>query len=256
VTSRSIPEAAQRRPLLLAAVLFISYQCVGMSLPVAPVFLTGRLGLTKAWAGLGVGIAFLATIVTRGHAGSLSDRRGAKVAVARGLGFYIAGALTSLALVGAAIYGALAVGGPIGLLLLDRLGFAGTTAIGALLPCLGLLAIWRIAGVAAHPGAARPSFLSVIGSIRWHGAVVCLQGIGFAAIGAFFTLYFRGQHWPYAGLGLTAFGAGFVLVRVFFGHLPDRIGGLPVAVGSLAMVIGLVRVRARNADFGGGWRSE
>ena len=125
-----------------------------------------------------------------------------------------------------------------------------------MLPCLGLLAIWRSAGVAAHPGAARPSFLSVIGSIRWHGAVVCLQGIGFTAIGAFFTLYFRGQHWPYAGLGLTAFGAGFVLVRVFFGHLPDRIGGLPVAVESLAMVIGLVRVRARNADFGGGWRSE
>jgi len=286
MTLPSTPDTAQRRLLLLTAVLFVSYLCVGLALPVVPVFVTGRLGLTNAWAGLGVGVAFLATIVTRGYAGGLSDRRGAKVAVARGLGFYVAGALTSLvaglpvhapwtafaalvagrlllglgeslvavgviswgialvgparsgrvlALAGAAIYGALAAGGPIGLALLDRLGFAGTMGIGALLPCLGLLAIWRLTGVGTHPGAARPSFLSVIGRIRVYGAIVCLQGVGFAAIGAFFTLYFRSQHWQYAGLGLTAFGGGFVLVRLLFGHLPDRIGGLPVAIGSLAL---------------------
>jgi len=68
-----------------------------------------------------------------------------------------------------------------------------------------------------------------------HGAIVCLQGIGFAAIGAFFVLYFLHQGWAPAGLGFTAFGGGFVLVRVLFGHLPDRFGGLPVAVGSLAV---------------------
>ncbi len=59
--------------------------------------------------------------------------------------------------------------------------------------------------------------------------------IGFAAIGAFFTLYFHDRGWGYAGLGLTAFGGGFVLVRVLFGHLPDRIGGLQVAAMSLAV---------------------
>ena len=140
-----------------------------------------------------------------------------------------------LALVGAAIYGALAVGGPVGVILLDRVGFAGVMAISAVLPCLGLLATWRLAGLAPQPGAERPSFWSVIGRIWLHGTIVCLQGIGFAAIGAFFTLYFRHQNWSYAGLGLTAFGGGFVLVRIFFGSLPDRIGGLPVAIGSLAV---------------------
>lgn len=50
---------------------------------------------------------------------------------------------------------------------------------------------------------------------------VFLQGIRFAGIGA------------YAGLGLTAFGAGFVLVRLSAGHLPNRIGGFTVAIASL-----------------------
>jgi MFS family permease len=288
VAFQSTRDPAQGRLLLLSAILFISYLCIGMSLPIVPIYVTGQLGLGNGWAGLGVGIAFLATIVTRGYAGSLSDHRGPKVAVVRGLTLYAAGALVSLgaglliqmpwtsyllliagrlllglgeslvavgviawgigfvgparsgkvlALVGAAIYGALAVGAPIGLVLLDRFGFAGSMAIGAVLPCLGLLAIWRLPGVAAHPGAERPPFLTVVGKIWLHGSIVCLQGIGFAAIGAFFTLYFIDRGWSYAGLGLTAFGSGFVLVRLLFGHLPDRIGGLPVAAGSLAVEI-------------------
>src|SRR3546814_7236578 len=98
-----------------------------------------------------------------------------------------------------------------------------------------LIAIWGIAGIAPHPQTERPSFWRVIGKIRLHGTIVCLQGIGFAAIGAFFALYFLHRGWSHAGLGLTAFGGGFVLVRIFFGHLPDRVGGLPVAIGSLAI---------------------
>jgi MFS family permease len=283
---QSTRDPAQARLLLLTTILFVSYVCVAMPLPIIPVYVTERLGLSNVWAGLGVGIGFFATIITRGYAGSLSDRRGAKIALGRGLVFYVAGALTSmvagllshapltaflillagrlllglgeslvgvgviawgvglvgparsarvLALIGSAIYGAFAVGAPIGLALFDRFGFAGAMAISAALPCFGLLAIWPIAGVAAHPDAERPSFWSVIGKIWWHGAIVCLQGIGFAAIGAFFVLYFLDRNWSHAGLGLTAFGSGFVLVRMLFGHLPDRVGGLPVAIGSLAV---------------------
>ena len=286
MTTTPARDPAQGRLLLLTAILFISYLCIGIALPIVPIYVATKLQLGNAWAGLGVGIAFFATIVTRGHAGGISDRRGAKLAVARGLAFYLAGALVSLiadfflpspwiayacllagrllvglgeslvgvgivawgigivgparsgrvlALVGAAIYGALAVGGPIGVALLEHLGFAGAMAISALLPCLGLLTIALIAGVPAHPEATRPPFLSVIGRIWLHGSIVCLQGIGFAAIGAFFTLYFLDRQWNYAGLGLTAFGAGFVLMRIFFGHLPDRMGGLRVAIGSLAI---------------------
>lgn len=279
-------DPTEARLLALTAVLFVSYLCVGIPLPSVPVFVTGTLGLGNVWAGLGVGVAFFSTILTRGIAGSFTDRRGAKAAVIRGLLYYAAGALISLiagwpalaptvaftvliagrllvglgeslagvgiitwgialvgparsgkvlALVGAAIYGALAVGGPLGLLLLDRVGFAGTMALSALLPCLGLLAIAPMAPVPAHPETHRPSFSRVIGRIKLHGLIVCLQGIGFAAIGAFFALDFMARGWSHAGLGLTAFGGGFVLVRVLFGHLPDRAGGLTVAIASLTV---------------------
>jgi hypothetical protein len=39
----------------------------------------------------------------------------------------------------------------------------------------------------------------------------------------------------YAALGLTSFGGSFVLIRVLFGRLPDRVAGLPVAIGSLVI---------------------
>jgi MFS family permease len=283
---RSTQDPAQGRLLLLTAVLFVSYLCVAMPLPIVPVYVTGQLGFGNVWAGLGAGIAFVATVVTRGYAGSLSDRCGAKIAMTRGLVLYVAGASTSvvagllsdtpvsaflillagqslvgfgislvgvgviawgigiagsarsarvIALIGAAIYGAFALGGPLGLALLDRFGFVSAMAVSAVLPWLALLATWRMPGVPAHPRAERPSFMNVLGQVWWHGLLVCLQGIGFAVLGAFFVLHFRDQNWSYAGLGLTAFGAGFVLVRLTFGHLPDRIGGLPVATGSLAV---------------------
>ncbi|HEX7815863.1 MFS transporter [Dyella sp.] len=274
------------RLLLLTAILFVGYLCVAIPLPSVPVYVTATLGLDNAWAGLAVGVAFFATILTRGRAGAFTDHHGAKAAVWRGLSLYAAGSLIALvagawssqpwlaygvlllgrlvlglgeslvgvgviswgvgmvgpaqsgkvlALVGAAIYGALAIGGPIGLLVLDHAGFTGAMLLSAVLPCLGLIAIWRMHGIAPHPQADRPPLSAVIRRIWMHGMVVCLQGIGFAAIGAFFALYFMHRQWMHAGLGLTAFGTGFVLVRLCLGHLPDRIGGLPIAIGSLVV---------------------
>lgn len=286
----SAKDPAIGRFYLLAGLLFLSYLCVAMSLPVVPVFVAQGLGLSNALAGLAVGVVFFSTILSRGAAGSYADRRGAKPALARGLVLYVAGALVSLlagllaepghgpwpafatlvagrlliglgesvvgvavigwgigivgparagrvmALVGAAFYGGFAVGGPVGLALYGQLGFAGTMAIGAVLPCLGLAAIAPIPGVAPHAGRERAPFWRVLGTIGPYGAIVCMQGIGFAAIGAFFPLLFIAAGWPHAGFGLTAFGLGFVLVRFLFGHLPDRFGGLAVSTGSLTLV--------------------
>ena len=139
-----------------------------------------------------------------------------------------------MTLVGMGLYAAFATGGPLGLLLLDRLGFSGLMEVCAALPLVGLVAIQLIPDVAPQVGK-RESFWSIIGKIWRPGTVVFLQGVGFAGLGAFFSLYFISKSWPYAGLGLTAFGGGFVLVRLLFGHLPDRIGGARVAMVSLAV---------------------
>jgi MFS family permease len=139
-----------------------------------------------------------------------------------------------MSLAGIAMYGAFAAGGPIGLIALNHVGFIGLMRVCIALPLLGLLTIHRVMPTTPHAGQ-RQSFWQVIGVIWKAGAAVGLQGVGFAALGAFFSLFFLSRGWPHAGLGLTCFGAGFVLVRVLCGHLPDRIGGTPVAVVSLAV---------------------
>lgn len=253
-------DSSRTRLHLLAAILFVSYLCVAIPLPVIPVFVTHRLGLDNVWAGLGVGIAFLSTIFTRGYAGNLVDRLGAKTAVVRGMLLYAGGAAISLlagfagapwAAFGTLVLGRLLLGlgeSLVGVGIITwGVGFSGTMAVSALLPCIGLAVVAGLAGIAPHPHGKRPSFASVVGRLWLHGLVVCLQGIGFAAIGAFFALDFLHNGWHYAGLGLTAFGVGFVLVRVLFGHLPDRVGGLPVAIGSLAVeTVGQLMIWSAN----------
>lgn len=139
-----------------------------------------------------------------------------------------------MSLVGIGMYGAFAAGGPLGLALLDRLGFAGLMGVCTVLPLAGLVAIHRLPAVAPLAGP-RESFRRIIGLIWRPGAAVGLQGVGFAALGAFFSLYFIAHGWPHAGLGLTCFGVGFVLVRLVCGSLPDRIGGTRVAIASLTV---------------------
>ncbi|NHO32445.1 arabinose transporter [Acetobacter fallax] len=267
----------------LSIALFFSYMAVALTLPVIPIFVTSWAGFGNMLAGLAVGIAFLSTILTRNHAGIISDRRGGRVCMKRGLWIYIVAnllcaltALTSLspplafgiliigrlllglgesltivgmlgwgiglmgqpragkvlALTGMAMYGAFAAGAPVGLALFHTTGFAGVMLVAAVMPAVGLALVQSVPAAPIHNGQ-RLSFWRIIGSIWKPGAAVCLQGVGFAALGAFMALYFTHSHWPHPELGLTCFGLAFVLVRVLCGHLPDRIGGYPVAIVSL-----------------------
>lgn len=138
-----------------------------------------------------------------------------------------------MAFVGMAMYGAFAVGGPVGEALYTHFGFGVLMAACIALPLLGLAMVWRVPEVTPVAAPPKEPFSRVLGRIWRHGVALCLQGVGFAAIGAFITLYFQSMGWGYAGLGLSCFGGGFVLVRIFCSGLPDRIGGVPVALVSL-----------------------
>ncbi len=136
-------------------------------------------------------------------------------------------------LVGMGLYGAVAVGSPIGVALFNRAGFVGLMCACALVPLVGLVMIVPVTAVPVHAGERAP-FRRIIGLIWEPGLALGLAGVGSAAIGAFMPLFFLHRGWSHTGLGLTCFGGAFVLVRVCFGHLPDRIGSIPVALVSMA----------------------
>ncbi|MFT4173996.1 MAG: MFS transporter [Rhodocyclaceae bacterium] len=138
----------------------------------------------------------------------------------------------AMALMGMGMYGAFAAGGPIGLTLYAQGGMSGLMLVCAVLPLAGLAIIRGLPAV-VPPAGHRESLWQIFGRIAKPGAAVGLQGVGFAGLGAFFALYFAHQGWGHGELGLTGFGIGFVAVRILCGHLPDRIGGTPVAIGAL-----------------------
>lgn len=141
-----------------------------------------------------------------------------------------------LAVVGMAMYGAFAAGGPLGLLIYKTSGFAMLMAVSFLFPIVGYAMLRDLGDVRVQSGRdKREPFMRTVGRIWRLGTVVGLQGVGFAVIGAFIPLYFLSKGWPYAGFCLTGFGAGFVFNRITFGHLPDKIGGVLIAVVSLAV---------------------
>lgn len=276
----------KRRLLGISIALFLTYLTVAIPLPVLNLYVTNQLGLSAAWGGLSVGISFLATIVTRTHAGKYADQHGGKHTLGWGLLVYLVASLicagsalngtgswpgfaillTGRALlgigesftmvgiitwglsmagakrsgrvigwVGMGMYGAFAAGSPLGVMLEHYVGFMGVMLASAVMPVIGfILTRFHPADLPTHH-TERPSVFSVLPIIWKFGLVVCLQGIGFAAISAFITGEFVTHQWDHTSLGLSAFGIGFVISRILFSHLPDRIGGFAVAYCSLTI---------------------
>lgn len=141
---------------------------------------------------------------------------------------------------GMAMFGALAVGAPIGLALNQHFGFLALGISTLVLPALSYLINHRVPTTTVHHGKRVP--LSQIMRVIWpHGLSLGCQGVGFAVIGAFVSLYFHDNHWDYAGLTLSCFGGAFVLMRIFCGDFPNRYGCINVAQISICIeLLGLV----------------
>ncbi|WP_321472577.1 arabinose transporter [uncultured Paludibaculum sp.] len=136
---------------------------------------------------------------------------------------------------GMAVYGALALGSPLGLYLHSHFGFGAVACVVTLLPMLAIAAVRNVEPAPTKAVREAVPFRQVVVSVLRPGGVLALQGVGFGSIGAFISLYFLSHQWWGAGLALSAFGGAFVLVRMLGGHLPDRVGGYRVAWVSLTV---------------------
>ncbi|WP_231755342.1 arabinose transporter [Bordetella sp. N] len=274
-----------RPSLPVIAALFAGYLAVGLPLPVMPLFIHEKLGFSTLIVGLVIGIQFVATVLARGYAGHVTDKRGGKRSALQGAAFcvlagllylfaampalspvaslaaVVAGRLAaglgesqfvtgcvswsiasvgpqragmSMSWTGIAMFAALAIGAPVGMALYQAWGLPATMIACIVAPLLAL-AIMLGARSYATPGGVRLSFLRVVGQIWREGLGLMLQGVGLAGLTTFASLYFAYRQWGHAGLVMTAFGLGFIAVRLLLGHLPDRIGGYRVALWSLVV---------------------
>lgn len=137
-----------------------------------------------------------------------------------------------MAWIGTALYAALAVGAPAGVLVYEHFGFRAVAIAAALIPILALPIILRVDAPASETRSS--SAVGKVGKAVWlPGVAVALAGFGFAAITTFIVLLFTEHSWTPTWLPFSLMSTAFILGRAGFGHLPDRIGGAKVAIVSI-----------------------
>jgi MFS family permease len=141
---------------------------------------------------------------------------------------------------GIASYGAIAIGAPLGVVMVAELGFASLGIVLSLLALLALLLIRNKPSVPVIRGERLP-FWAVFGRIAPFGASLSLASIGYGTLTTFITLYYASRSWTGAAYCLTVFGVCFILSRLLFISSISRFGGFTSAVACMSIeTVGLV----------------
>jgi MFS family permease len=135
----------------------------------------------------------------------------------------------TIAWMGTAMFMAFAGGAPLGVALYHWGGFAGVAVATALAPLVTIALVIPLQ--AAAPGGKQSAgMLLIAGKIWLPGLGAALSSIGFGVIVSFGSLLFAENGWTPVWLPFTAYAVALVVTRLFFGHLPDRMGGAKVAL--------------------------
>ena len=129
-----------------------------------------------------------------------------------------------LAWIGTAMFVALALGAPLGSFLFAGFGFASigwVTLGGAVITLLLLVSIPAIPPTPQSRKATR----QVLAAVWIPGLAMAFSSVGYGIMTAFAVLLFVQQGWQPAWLSFTAFAVALMVARMFFGALPDRLGG-------------------------------
>jgi MFS family permease len=130
---------------------------------------------------------------------------------------------------GIAAYGAIAIGAPLGVVMVAQIGFASLGIALSLLAALALLLIRNKPSVPVVRGERLP-FWAVFGRIAPYGASLSLASIGYGTLTTFITLYYASRGWVGAAYCLTVFGICFILARLLFISSISRFGGFTSAI--------------------------
>ncbi len=140
---------------------------------------------------------------------------------------------------GIASYGAIAIGAPVGVLLVDGLNFSVLGPLLVILAVVGLFALRQRPDVVVVRGE-RLGFWSAFVRVAPCGTSLMLASIGYGTLTTFVTLYYLERGWTGAALCLSAFGVCFIISRLLFVNAVNRFGGYTVAITCMATeVVGL-----------------
>ncbi|MCP1575633.1 MFS family permease [Herbaspirillum rubrisubalbicans] len=134
-----------------------------------------------------------------------------------------------MAWLGIAIYAAMACGAPLGVAVNHAYGFVGIAGVSVFIPLLALLMLAGLPAVAPSANRRTP-FYKVLGAVWQPGLGLALSSVGFGVITAFIALLFAARAWGDSSLAFTSFGIAFIVARLLFAHLPDKVGGARVAM--------------------------
>ena len=194
--------------------------------------LSGVLMLASSWTSATPALSLTCLLIGRLVLGSAESLVGSG---AIGWGIGRVGAHNTAKVIswnGIASYGAIAIGAPLGVLMVGHWGMWSMGASIIALATVGLLLAWPKRAAPIVSGVRLP-FLHVLGRVFPHGAGLALGSIGFGTIATFITLYYATNNWENAVLCLSLFGASFIGARLLFGNLINRIGGFRVAIACL-----------------------
>jgi MFS family permease len=137
-----------------------------------------------------------------------------------------------IGLYGLAIWGGLALGPPIGELILQTTSFEVVWAFAAAAPLLGAFLALRIPeSFVPHPGGLTDRRLISREALR-PGLGLSLAIVGYATMAAFVVLHLDRQGVGHGAAVFTAFAVSVVAMRVIGGGLPDRFGSIPCVIGA------------------------
>ena len=137
---------------------------------------------------------------------------------------------------GVATFGALSIGAPFGVFLLQSWGLASVGLLTIFLAVASVTLALRVPRIPATAPRHLP-FAHVFWRVAPHGTALAFGGMGFGVLATFITLYFAQLHWTGAAFTLSLYGAAFICTRLLFVGLIPRLGGFPVAIVSLFIEI-------------------